>query len=47
MTGFLNRVFITVARQILEGTQTPPAVYINPIFINRENIDQYYPEATP
>lgn len=34
-----------LALKILSGESVPPAVYINHVFINAYNIDQYYPAA--
>lgn len=35
---------IEVALKILKGDQVPPAVYMDHVFINAENIDDFYPE---
>jgi len=37
---------LQIARQVLAGDQVPPALYVEHAFINRENIDVYYPELT-
>lgn len=37
---------LQIARQVLQGDQVPPAVYVEHAFINRENIDAYYPDMT-
>jgi ribose transport system substrate-binding protein len=36
---------IDVASKILQGEPVPPAVYSKHIFITRDNIDEYYPDA--
>lgn len=36
---------IEVATKILRGEQVPPAIYMDHVFINAENIDDFYPEA--
>jgi ribose transport system substrate-binding protein len=36
---------IDVALRILKGEPVPPAVYNKHVFITRENIDEYYPDA--
>ena len=35
---------IQLAQQIIRGESLPPAVYVEHVFITRENIDAYYPE---
>lgn len=37
---------IELALKILRGEPTPPAVYVRHIFINAENIEQYYPNGS-
>lgn len=34
---------LRIALQILQGESVPPAVYIDHVFINNQNIDRYYP----
>ena len=34
----------TRQRRVLRGEPVPPAVYIDHVFINAENIAEYYPE---
>lgn len=34
---------LTIALRILNGEAVPPAVYQQHVFINRENLDEYYP----
>ena len=34
---------VEIALKVLRGEPNPPAVYIKHVFINSENIDQYYP----
>ena len=34
---------LEIALKVLRGEPSPPAVYIKHVFINSENIDQYYP----
>jgi ribose transport system substrate-binding protein len=38
---------IDLAMRILQEEQVPPAVYMDHVFINRDNIDLYYAEQTP
>jgi hypothetical protein len=35
---------IDVALKILRGERVPPAVYMDHVFIDTENIDRFYPE---
>jgi hypothetical protein len=34
---------MALALKILQGESVPPAVYMNHVFINADNIDRYYP----
>lgn len=46
-TGFMpekyGEVLLDVALKILRGEPVPPAAYIEPVFIDANNIDRYYP----
>jgi ribose transport system substrate-binding protein len=39
-----GRSILALIRDQLKGTQPPPSVFTNHVFIDRDNINQYYPE---
>ncbi|MBZ0287858.1 MAG: substrate-binding domain-containing protein [Anaerolineae bacterium] len=39
-----GETLLDVALKLLRGEPTPPAIYIQPDFINADNIDEYYPD---
>ena len=46
-TAFMPELYgeklLELALQILDGRPVPPAVYMEPVFIDAGNIDDYYP----